>query len=429
MMDNLVERDLLPSLLEHLKEKEITMLLGARQTGKTTLLLQMKAFLLDQKGVQASQIHFFNLDHFENYERIAQQEDLIQFLQERSSAEGFQYVFIDEAHRLPEAGRYLKGIFDLALPVKMIISGSRSLEINQKTSEALTGRKRVFTLHSFSFLEWMRFMAPELLTVCASKKISSISQAEIVEWLNIYLVFGGYPRIALSQSPEEKIERLSELYSSYLERDVIHYQGIKNAMSFSRLITLMSEQSGNLVNVEELSKILRLDRRTIERYLLLLEETYVVTLLRPFSGNVRTEIVKMPKVYFQDNGFRNYALRDFSRFEAHRDRGKLLENFVFSQLHLKWAGSLYYWRTKDQAEVDFVIRDFYGHLIPVEVKSNLRGEGEISRSMHSFMNAYQPAKAYVVNLTLNKSQQEGSTELHFIYPWQLEQIGHKPAEK
>ncbi len=418
-MDKIVERDLLQALLDHLKEKDITMLLGARQTGKTTLLHQMRTYLLEQKGISPSQIHFFNLDHFESYEKIAHQEDLIQYLRVRSSAVEFQYVFIDEAHRLPEAGRYLKGIYDLALPVKMIISGSRSLEINQKTSEALTGRKRVYTLHSFSFLEWMRFVAPELYFHHSSGKISSIIQTEINAMFYSYLVFGGYPRIALAQSPEERIALLSELYSSYLERDVIHYQGIKNAMSFSRLITLMSEQTGNLINIEEVSKILRLDRRTIERYLLLLEETYVITLLRPFSGNVRAEIVKMPKVYFQDNGFRNYALRNFNNYEEHRDRGKLLENYVFGELHRKWAGSLYFWRTKDQAEVDFVIRDFYGNLIPVEVKSNLRDEREISRSMHSFINAYQPAKAYIVNLALSATQRVGETEVHFVLPWQI----------
>lgn len=415
----MVERELLQALLEHLKEKDITMLLGARQTGKTTLLHQMKTYLLEQKGIKPSQIHFFNLDHFENFEKIANQEDLIRYLHERSHAGEFQYVFIDEAHRLPEAGRYLKGIYDLALPVKLIISGSRSLEINQKTSEALTGRKRVFTLHSFSFLEWMRFVAPNLVFEETSENISSILKSEINAFLYPHLVFGGYPRIALAQSPEERIERLSELYTSYLERDVIQYQGIKNAMSFSRLITLMSQQTGNLVNIEELSKVLRLDRRAIERYLLLLEETYVITLLRPFSGNVRTEIVKMPKVYFQDNGFRNYALRVFNKYEEHRDRGKLLENFVFGELHRTWAGSLYYWRTKDQAEVDFVIRDFYGNIIPIEVKSRLREEGEISRSMHSFINAYQPAKAYIVSLSLTASQRVGDTEVHFILPWQI----------
>jgi predicted AAA+ superfamily ATPase len=174
-----------------------------------------------------------------------------------------------------------------------------------------------------------------------------------------------------------------------------------------------------LVNIEEISKVLRLDRRTIERNLLTLEETYVIQLLRPFAGTVRSEIVKMPKVYFEDNGLRNYTIRNFTPFQTNRDKGKLLENFVFSELSRLWTDSVYFWRTKDKAEVDFVVRDFYGNSIPIEVKSRSLDLCEISRSFHSFLTAYQPKHAYIVNLSLVQTVQIDSTEVHFILPWQL----------
>jgi len=418
-MDNLVERDLFKPLLEHLQEKEITVLLGARQTGKTTLLHQLVTYLKIEKKIQPTQILFYNLDNFEDFEAIASQTDLIHFLEEKIQIDGFLYVFIDEAHRLPEAGRYLKGIYDMDLPVKIIISGSRSLEINQKTSEPLTGRKRIFTLYPFSFQEWMSYKSPELYLFLKNKASSNITQEKIKELFFLYLLFGGYPRIVLAEKAEDKMKLMSDLYSSYLEKDIIQYQGIKNSIGFSRLITLMSEQVGNLVNVEELSKILRIDRRTIDRYLLTLEETYVIKLLRPFTGTVRAEIVKMPKVFFEDNGLRNYTIRSFVPYEENRDKGKLLENFIFSELNRKWAGSLFYWRTKDNAEVDFVVRDWYGNIIPIEIKSSYLDKPEISRSFHSFLSACKPKKAYIVNLALCETIQEDTTEVHFILPWQI----------
>ena len=421
-MDKLVVRDLLKPLVEHLSEKEITVLLGARQTGKTTLLRQLVTHLTIDKHIKPSQILFYNLDHFEDYELIASQTDLIHFLQEKIPFDGFQYVFIDEAHRLPEAGRYLKGIYDLDLPIKLIISGSRSLEINQKTSEPLTGRKRIFILYSFSFGEWLSYQSPTLCPYLGKKEISKITIEKIKKSFHQYLIFGGYPRIVLAEKEEDRIVLMSDLYSSYLEKDIIQYQGIKNSIGFSRLVALMSEQIGDLVNIEEVSKVLRIDRRTIEKYLLTLEETYVIKLLRPFTGKVRSEIVKMPKVFFEDNGFRNYTVRNFTPLGENRDKGKLLENFVFCELNRKWSDSLYFWRTKDNSEVDFVIRDFYGNIFPIEVKSSNLEQVELSRSFHSFLSAYHPKKAYIINMTLNQTVKVDSTEVHFVLPWQISSI-------
>jgi hypothetical protein len=128
----------------------------------------------------------------------------------------------------------------------------------------------------------------------------------------------------------------------------------------------------------------------------------------------------MPKVFFEDNGLRNYTIRNFTPFHTNRDKGKLLKNFVFCELNRIWENSLYFWRTKDKAEVDFVVNDFYGNCIPLDVKSNL-DQIEISRSFRSFFAAYQPKKAYIVNLDIRQTIQIDSTEVLFILPWQLSQ--------
>ena len=190
MRDKLIKREIFGEIAAHLKLEEITVITGARQTGKTTLFLQLKDYLIARK-VKESQIRFFNLDLINDLFAVNNQGDFIKFLKEELKRERFLYCFIDEIQRIENAGKFLKGIYDLKLPVKFVVSGSSSLEMKAKISEPLTGRKRIFHLWPFSFPEYILWVEPSLSGRLKEEGVSAISRGKIMGHFFDYVVFGG----------------------------------------------------------------------------------------------------------------------------------------------------------------------------------------------------------------------------------------------
>jgi len=421
-MDKLVKRSIFDLLWKHLHEKEITVIHGARQTGKTTLVKQLIDSLIQTEHVSKDQIYYYNLDLFADYEEIADQTVFLRFLQKKSEQRSFIYIFIDEAQRLTDTGRFLKGIYDTDLPLKMVITGSSSLLLSRKTSESLMGRKRIFTIHSFSWEEYLSIDNSRLLACLGQKELTKREQTPLLENLMEYLCWGGYPKVASSPSTENKKQYLLELYSSYIDKDVIQYLGVKNPFGFVKLLRLLASQTGNLVNLSELANSCGMKLETVENYLHYMIETYIITLVRPYSTNIRSEIIKMPKVYFLDAGFRNYIHQSLNSSLLELEKGKRFENFVYTELQRKFE-SIHFWRSKDKAEVDFVIPVNGKKLIPIEVKASESSVPTISRSLHSFLKAYPCPDAYIVNLSLEMTVTEENCSIHYILPWQLSLIG------
>ncbi|MBN2096855.1 MAG: ATP-binding protein [Candidatus Omnitrophica bacterium] len=419
MNNKLIEREIFGQITAHLKEQEVTVITGARQTGKTTLLFQLKDWLFAQKKVKQSQLKFFNLDLISDLTGIRNQDDFIKFLKEELGREEFLYVFIDEIQRLENSGKFLKGIYDVRLPVKFVVSGSSSLEIKSKISESLAGRKRLFHLWPFSFSEYLSCYEPSLRGLLKKDGISTLNRRKIMDYFFDFVVFGGYPRVVLSKDKKEKIAVLNEIYSSYVEKDIVGFMKVKNPFAFSKLVALLGDQIGNLVNLHELTATLGLNFRTIENYLFALESTFVVNLARPYFTNARKELTKMPKVYFVDTGMRNLSVKYFANFSDSRDRGKLLENFVSSSIVKLWDGVVNYWRTKDRNEVDFILRNYYGEIVPVEVKAIELGKPEINSGLKAFIEKYKPKKAFIVNLALEEKIKIRDTEIYFILPYNV----------
>lgn len=422
MSQNLIKREIFEEVVNHLQEKEVTVITGARQTGKTTLLLQLKDWLLKNNRARDSQIKFFNLDLISDLEGIQNQSNFIKFLKEELNKEKFIFVFIDEIQRLENPGKFLKGIYDSDLPVKFIITGSSSLEIKSKIFESLTGRKRVFHLWPFSFKEYLSYSEPAIMDLVTKETLSTLNKKKIFDYFYDFVVYGGYPRVVLSRTTEEKIKTLNEIYSSYVEKDIVGFMKIKNPLTFSKLVALLGDQIGNLVNLKEISNTLGINFRTVENHLSALENTFVIKLIRPYFTNARKELTKMPKIYFSDNGLRNLAVKYFANFPDNRDKGKLLENFVYSLLAKEWEGTINYWRTKDKSEVDFVLRDYYGRIIPVEVKTGELRKPEISRGFRSFIERYRPQTGFVVNLSLEEKIKINHTQIRFTLPYQIKRI-------
>ena len=415
----LIKRLIFPDILRHLDKPEITIITGPRQVGKTTLLGQIRTYLI-QQGVSERAIYSFNLDVLSDRDLFQSQERFIAFLKERLGQDRV-YVLVDEAQRVENAGIFFKGIYDLELPAKFILTGSSALEIRSKIHEPLTGRKRVFYLYPLSFKEYLSIGDATLAELVGRREISEASRARMQTHLETFLVWGGYPRVALETHIDEKRSLLNEIYLSYLERDIIGFLQIKNYPALSNLVTLLAGQVGQLVNSNELNQSLKIERKTVEKYLEILQETYIMRKLTPYFRNARKELVKMPKIYFVDVGIRNIALNLLHEAPEARDRGALLENFVFSEM-LKFQTlqtQVRFWRTKEKAEVDFIVLPAADKPIPFEIKATALSSPEISRSFRSFLDQYRPSRAYIINRGFRGSMWHGATTIEFIHPYEV----------
>jgi len=231
-----------------------------------------------------------------------------------------------------------------------------------------------------------------------------------------FLNYGGYPKVVLEETKEEKIKTIDEIYRSYVEKDISYLLGVQKTDDFTRLLRLIAGQIGNLVNISELSATLGISIPTVKNYLWYLEKTFILEKVTPYFKNARKEITKAPVYYFYDIGLRNYAAGDFGRIRLDDNIGFVFENYVFSALKEKikrTSASLNFWRAKDSAEVDFIIHSGKS-VIPVEAKKQNLKQPKITRSLRSFITKYSPEKAYVVNLTLSDEITVGNTATHFI---------------
>jgi predicted AAA+ superfamily ATPase len=406
----IIKRDLFEELKNHLSAKEISLIVGPRQVGKTTLMLLLKEYLERKR----EKTLFLNLDIENDKQFFVSQDVLIkkinlEFGKERG------YVFIDEIQRKENAGIFLKGIYDLNLPYKFIVSGSGTLELKEKIHESLVGRKRIFELNPVSFKEFVNFKTDYRY----EEKIDEffdIEKTKTENLLNEYLNFGSYPRIILEEKLSDKIKIINEIYRSYLEKDITYLIKSERIDIFSFLIKVLSGQIGRLINYSELSSILGISLPTLKNYFWYAEKTFIINKLTPYFKNIRKEIAKSPIIYFYDLGLRNYALGLFGKINFSTDIGFLFQNFIFNILKekYKFAGAeIHFWRTKDKAEVDFVI-DFGEEVIPIETKYKKLKEPVIERSLKSFVEKYHPKEAWIINLSLDYETKINKTTFKFL---------------
>lgn len=420
MDKKLALRRIFPQLKSHLEAAEITVIIGPRQVGKTTLVFQLKEYLLSEKIAQEKQIYYFNLDVVSDQTIFRNQSDFVQFLRNRINSNNKLYVFVDEVQRIENCGLFFKGVYDLQLPVKLVLTGSSSLEIRSKIVESLTGRKRLFKLLPLSFSEYLSFCEKDLLPFLSRR--DEYAKEKLMRRLYQFIIFGGYPKVITEEDSSKKAVYLEEIFTSYVEKDVVGFLRIKDSYNFSKLVKILAEETGNLFNVERISQELHIKNQTIRHYLDILEYTFVAYRISPFFRSTRTEIRKMPKIYFGDNGIRNFGkdYRDFveKSFLERTDKGSLLENFIFSELIKLEKEKINFWRTKDDAEVDFILTK-KGETIPVEVKAVSLVGGKVSRSFLSFRDKYKPRAGIIVNLAYQGMQKIKGTDVHYLLPYEL----------
>lgn len=319
------------NLNKHLKPGRVLIIYGPRRTGKTTLL---KKFLKQTKLK-------YKLESGENIrvQQILGSQDFDQII---DYASGYDLIAIDEAQRIPQVGLGLKILVDQLPRLRIIATGSSSFELSGQIGEPLTDRKTTLTLFPMS--------QKELLSV--------FNKYELKNQLAQRLIFGSYPKIIRAKKAA-RIAFLNDLVESYLLKDILELEKVRGAKLLLDLLRLLAFQVGSEVSLTELGGQLKIDYKTVGRYLDLFEKSFILYNLRGYSRNLRKEVTKTSKYYFYDNGVRNAVISNFNPLNLRDDVGKLWENFLVIE-RLKQQKSLplyannYFWRTWDQQEIDWV---------------------------------------------------------------------------
>lgn len=392
-----IKRKIFAAIADHLQEKEITLITGPRQVGKTTLMKHLEEDL-KKRGENTL---FLDLDREQDRPFFDSQNRLIQRITYEIGKEK-GYVFIDEIQRKENARLFLKGIYDMNLPYKLIVSGSGSLELKEKIHESLAGRKRAFELSTLDFDEFVDFKT-EYKNITQLAPFFDLYKEIARQYFEEYLNFGGYPRVVLETEISKKQAVIDELYKSYLEKDISVLLNIQKSDSLTQLVRILAAQTGNLVNISELSNTVGIAVPTVKEYLWYLEKTFIIHKVTPFFKNIRKEITKASIYYFVDLGLKNYSLNQLGTATLIiPPQGFLFQNFVFNYLKDGLRGkfssvTIHFWRTQDKTKVDFVINTGL-EVIPVEVKYSNIKKVETTRSFKSFLSKYKPKKAFVVHL-------------------------------
>ncbi len=390
------------NLQQALAGDKVIFVLGARQVGKTTLVEHL---------LQGRDARFLNFDVEIDKARFMAAASLPPAEAIRTLGHP-EVLVLDEAQRLPETGRIVKGWHDAKISTRILLLGSSSLDLLDQSAESLTGRNRKVVLPPLLFAEalgsqdWSN-------TGLDHSGMCEYFKAPLRSFLLQRIAFGSYPEVALSPDPRRLLRDLS---SDYLWKDILQTGLVKTPDLIRRLLLLLAHQAGNEVSVNELAGQLHMGRPTVERYLALLEQTFVIFRLPAFSTNPRKEISKSHKVFFWDTGIRNALLNSFSADELRPDIGSIWENWVIAEMAKQNAllGSpcnLFFWRSRTQAEVDLVVKAESG-LRAFEIKWNPRRAGSAA-----FKSAYGvtvetigPANPFVTDL-LPCSNQPGIAEL------------------
>lgn len=327
-----IERSVAHLITQNLKPNKVVVLLGARRTGKSVLVKKIissfpeKSLFLD--GDDFTTLNLFQPRTIENF---------------RSLLGSVKLLVIDEAQQIPEIGKALKLIVDHIPEIKVLITGSSAFDITNKIGEPLTGRKTTFYLFPFSQAEYN----------------TRETAVETAGRLNERLIFGNYPELFFLPDRNEKTRYLKELVSSYLLKDILTLEGIRNADKILQLLKLVAFQIGKEVSLHELGRQLGLHKNTVEKYLDLLSKTFVIYGVNAFSRNLRNEITKSKRWFFYDNGIRNAIIENVNDLSSRNDIGELWENYIFSerikhQNNTQMFVSNYFWRTYQQQEIDWI---------------------------------------------------------------------------
>ena len=365
----MIERILQKKLESRIDFKKAILIFGPRQVGKTTLTKALAASL-------SIPFEYFNGDNMmtKNLWTINNIEAL------KQSFGNKKLVILDEAQMIEQIGLILKQLIDSELEIQFIITGSSSLTVADKTQEPLTGRK------------WEYYLYP----ISCAEMIDYEGIPQFLQKYQQYLIYGMYPEVLVNQQDTQEV--LFNLASSYLYKDVLALVGIKRPQLLEKILKALAWQVGSEVSMNELANLVSADVKTVDNYIYLLEQVFVVYRLGTLSRNERNEISTKKKIFFYDNGIRNALIGNFSPIDARNDIGALWENFLMTERKKLLAyhgfyGRTYFWRNKQQAEIDYV-EEIDGKIYAFEFKWNPKAKVKFPQA---FLDAYQPVETKVIS--------------------------------
>ena len=365
----MIPRILINSILENLKPGFVTGLFGARRTGKTYLMEHVKSRIKDKS------ILMVNGENLDVSEILSSQR--LSILKQFTA--GYDYIFIDEAQKIPAIGINLKLIVDSIPKIGIFVTGSSSFDLKNKIGEPLTGRSKYFFLYPVAQME----LQEDFL--------------QSKENLETRLIYGSYPQVITAETEEQKNDILISIKNGVLLRDILELDNLKDSLFIISLLRLIAFQIGNDISHNELASSLGVSKNTVSRYLDLLEKCYVIFSLQGFSRNLRKEISKSKRYFFVDNGIRNTIISNFNRFSLRDDTGRLWENYCISERmkrnhYLSKSCNYYFWRTYQQKEID-LIEESGGELSGYEFKWS---EKKI-KPPKEFLNTYARSSFHVIH--------------------------------
>ncbi len=405
MKNNIFKREVFDDIVKYMEDDVVIVLNGARQVGKTCILYYIETYL-KQKG---ERVYYLDLEDSRLLQILNRGVDaFLGHLDEEGFNRSQQvFVLLDEIQYLDNPSSFLKLVNDHHKKIKLIVSGSSSFEIKKKFKDSLVGRTVNFEIFPLNFREFLEFKNYTFLQgiPLSEKKVDELRQLS-----REFILYGSYPRIVLTAAKEKKEKFLEQIIETYIRKDIRDIGNIRDIDKFNKLVTVLASQSGNLINIQELSNTCGIAKQTVEYYLFLLENTYIIKLLRPFSRNIRSELFKTPKVMFYDSGLLQML---WLKTIPNAVVGNVFETAIFSELVKRFGKDhLYYWRTKDKKEIDFILQR-KNQILPIEAKINFSAFSKSSKNtVKYFLNHYLLEDYKVIALEGNKKDK------HDVYIWE-----------
>ena len=420
-------RELVNTILKNFDQHEIVFLLGTRQTGKTTL-----SKLIAQTSAYArNNIHY--IDFEDKTYRLTYNNISLSTLNNLLKLENINthernLLIFDEIQLLDDPSNLLKLLHDHFPELKVIATGSSSLEIKNKFSDSLAGRKRIYKVEPLSFDEFLLFKKEERLLSLrklfkdASKektgqqKLIPIIEAHNESFQSLfeeYIIYGGYPEVVLSHSKENKIQKLDSIATSYIQKDIREIAQINNIKAYNNLLRYIAINNGAHFNLSSAKQVIGISSETLNKYLTLLENTFIIAELPPFYTNKNKEISKNKKYYFKDIGINNLQIQNFNYLNLRNDAGSLYETYIYNCLthNQSILESNYFYRTQSKSEIDFInINETIYTLI--EVKSGVFNK--VPRAIYEFEKKYKDQLTIKQKIIINKKHLEIRGDILFL---------------
>ncbi|MFH1415980.1 MAG: ATP-binding protein [Elusimicrobiota bacterium] len=414
-MGSLKYRKIVDQILKYIDDTEIIAIHGSRQVGKTSVMHYIIDNHIAKKAI-GSNILYMDLEDFALLDICNRGTDeVIKYIKSKGADLTKRvYLLIDEVQYLENPSSFLKLFHDRYKEnVKLIVSGSSSFLIKKKFKDSLVGRTIDFELFTLDFKEFLEFKG-------LSYDLAYPAEAIYRELLPLYeefIIYGGYPAIVLEEDAAKKETKLKQIINTYIKKDIRDVGSIRDINKFNNLLRILAAQSGSLVNMAELSNTVGISKNTIDEYIFIMESTYIVRRVPPFHKNIRNELTKMPKMFFEDTGMLNILINTtFSKVVT----GMLFETGMYSLLRKNInLENIYFWRTIKGHEIDFVLNfPAENKLVPLEIKLNY--SKKYLTSVNYFLEKYSLKKAFFCSL--NKKEAADTENISVIFPWDIYSI-------